>query len=57
MGIIDLDQLTDLTDTSFASSYAVVEDDDGDSAGSDDGGSGAAAAGVTCKLPDFYADG
>ena len=58
MGIITIDQLTDLTDTSFASAYTVPADDDAASTGDDKDDDGSSlAAGVTCSLPYYYADG
>jgi hypothetical protein len=58
MGIIGIDDLTDLDDTSFASQYAVVTDDTtaGEEEEGDDG-SPALAAGLVCKAADYYSDG
>jgi len=55
MGIISIDHLTDLTDTSFASSYNVPSDDDEASTEEDDDG-GPSLAGAVCKLPDYFGD-
>ncbi len=45
MGIISINDLTDLAETSFAAAYAAVADDDG----GDDGGSTPLPAGTVCK--------
>ena len=57
MGIIKISDLTDLTDTSFASAYTVPVDDDEFAEVADDGGASALPAGVVCVLKDGYADG
>ena len=64
MGIISIDHLTDLTDTSFANSYAVPSNDDTTSSGTSgtsggEGGDddlGAALSGVVCRFPSYYRD-
>jgi len=55
LGIISIKDLTDLTDTSFASAYSVPADDDAADI-TDDGGT-PLPEGVTCFLKDFYKDG
>jgi hypothetical protein len=60
MGIIELKDLTKLTETSVTAAYSVSTDDetfdDDDSGGSAGGGGGGSGSG-SCVIPSYYADG
>jgi hypothetical protein len=54
MGIIEIKDLTNLKETSFAAAFATGADDDVDDGGDD---SVSLPSGVTCKVPGYYQDG
>ena len=53
MGIIEIKDLTNLKETSFAAAFVTGGDDDG----GDDDDSVSLPSGATCSVPSYYADG